>query len=436
MRKMISGAIGLFFLIALAYYFGLYNNGKINNENINKVLLDTNAVEESSKKEEKKTSEILISAVGDILVHETQLQAQFNKETKQYDFTNNFKYVKPYIKNANLAIANLETVLGGPEKGYTGYPTFNSPDSIVDALKDTGFNLLTTANNHALDGGSKGFFRTNNILREKSIDYIGSKASSQDNSFIVKDVEGIKVGVSNYTFETAKTGGNKTINSVKIPKEVEGLIDTFNYQGFKEDIPRIKERIKVMKEKGAEVIIFCMHWGEEYQRQPNKQQKDIAQELANDGVDIILGGHPHVLQPIEYIKSKVDDRETLVVYSMGNFISNQRYEILKQRYSEDGIIVNIKIKKDLNANKISIEDVTYVPTWVNRYSKNNNFVYEIVPLFDALSNKDKFNLFNEETVSRAEMSKQSTVSLIDSASTKVTHTLGLSDAAIEAMSKR
>lgn len=434
MRKIIYGSIGLFFLIILGF-LGLYKNGSFNFDNHYKSeptaqvqsKLDVNKVNEK---------EIQITAVGDILIHESQLEAQYNKETKQYDFRNNYEFVKPYIKRADLAIANLETVLGGGENGYTGYPVFNSPDEVVDALKDSGFNLLTTANNHILDGGSKGFLRTVKTLKDKGIDFVGTKGSKEEESFLIKDVHGIKIGIANYTFETPKVNGAKTINSIKIPREIDGLIDTFNYQNINDDINSMKERIKIIRDRGAEVIIFYIHWGEEYQRQPNKYQKDIAQKLANLGVDIIFASHPHVLQPIETIKSQVDNKETLVVYSMGNFISNQRSEILKQSYSEDGIIVNVKIKKNFDTNKVDIEQYSYIPTWVNRYTRDNNFVYEIVPLFDALNNKQKYNLISEDAVKRAENSEQHTLSLIDTPQSKLAHTETINDKDIEVMSRK
>lgn len=434
MRKKLIGLIGLSLLIAVAYYICIYrglNLFSVYKQADKKTIAESKAVEEG-----KKDKEITITAVGDIIVHETQLEAQYNKDTKQYDFTNNFSYVKPYIKKADMAIANLETTLSGPEKGYAGYPTFNTPDSIIDALKDTGFNVLTAANNHVLDGGSKGFFRTNKVLKEKGIDYIGIKADTNSDSYLIKDVKGVKVGITNYTFETAKAGNSKTINSIKIPKEMEGLIDSFNYQDLKNDFANMRQRIKDMKDKGAEVVIFYMHWGDEYDRQPNKYEKEIAQELSNDGVDIIFASHPHVLQPIEYVSSQVDNKETLVVYSMGNFISNQRYEILKQRYSEDGLIVNVKVKKDKDSGKISLGEVSYVPTWVNRYEKNKSFVYEIVPLIDALADNEKFDLNSEEAVWRAQNSENNTFSLIDSTKSKVAHADRLSEKDIQVMSKK
>lgn len=370
-------------------------------------------------KQEKDEIEVKVSAVGDILIHQTQLDSQYDKVTKKYDFKNNFKYVKPYIKSADLAIANLETTLSKDEKSFKGYPVFISPGSIVDALIDTGFNLLTLSNNHIMDGGTKGFFSTQQIIKEKGIDYIGIRESVNKKSYIVKEIKGVKIGISNYTFETPRSNGFKTINSQRVDKSIENLIDSFNGTSLKNDLAKMEDRIKQMKAEGAEVIVFNMHWGEEYSRKPNNTQKEIAKKLSDMGVDIIFAGHPHVLQPIEFIKSQKDDRETLVVYSMGNFISNQRSEILKQPYGEDGIIVNITIKKNLKNNKITLGELSYVPTWVNRYENKENFVYEIVPLTDGLKNTLSYNLVSDEAKQRAKKSEQNTLEIIENSSSKL-----------------
>lgn len=424
MKKYITGFVFLCLLGAIIYIG--YNSPK--NSLSNK---EGTMVEEQKKnppkgesinkdtKDGKDEIEIKISAVGDILIHQTQLEAQYNSAAKKYDFTNNFKYVKPYIQNADLAIANLETTLSTHEEDYKGYPVFISPDAIVDALKDTGFNLLTAANNHILDGGTSGFYATQEILKEKKIDYVGIKKDKEDKSYIIKNLKGIKVGIANYTFETPRAGGYKTINSQKVDKKIEGLIDSFNNSNLKNDLPKMKERIAQMKKAGAEVIVFCMHWGTEYERNPNSFQKQLAQELSNMGVDIIFAGHPHVLQPIEFIKSQKDNKETLVVYSMGNFISNQRKEILKQSYGEDGIIVNITVKKNLKDSKIALGELSYVPTWVNRYESNNSFVYEIVPVGDGLKNLAKYNLVSEDAKQRVKNSEKNTLEVIEDSSSKL-----------------
>jgi poly-gamma-glutamate capsule biosynthesis protein CapA/YwtB (metallophosphatase superfamily) len=364
--------------------------------------------------------DIRISAVGDILVHEDQLRSQYNAEKNEYDFTNNFRFVKDFIGSADIAIANFETTLGGNERRYTGYPRFNSPDSIGDALKYAGFDIITTANNHILDSGAEGMIRTGQVLRSMGFYVIGTRENKEDKGYIIKEVKGVRIGFANYTFETQRRAGRKTINSLIVPREVEELIDTFNYGSLTEDIGRMELRIEEMRNEGVDLIVFCMHWGDEYKRHPNNNQKRIAQQLSDLGVDIIIGAHPHVIQPINVINSQISGKNTIVIYSLGNFISNQCYERLRMREPEDGIIVNIHIRRNIRTGQVLIDGVSYIPTWVHRQPKENLFVYEIVPLYDALKDKGKFNLITEESIWRAQNSHQSTVTFIDAEAAGVT----------------
>ncbi|MCB2290386.1 CapA family protein [Clostridium sp. CS001] len=352
--------------------------------------------------------EASVVAVGDIIVHEDQLKAQLNANTGEYNFNNNFKYVKDHIKAADIALANLETTLAGENQKYTGYPRFNSPSSIVDAAKDCGFDVLSTVNNHTIDSGSLGVFSTITEIQKRNLKVVGTRKSVGEKPYIIEDVKGIKVGIISYSYETPRKGKNKTLNALEIPSDVVNLLNTFSYEYIKEDLNKIKTQIDEMKSQGAEAIIFIIHWGNEFERKPNVHQKSIASELCDYGVDVILGSHPHVIQPIEFITSKETGKKSLVVYSMGNFISNQQYERTNNRYTEDGLIVNIQIRKNKTSKEITISEVSYIPTWVHKYSDDNKLVYEIVPLTDALESKGQYNLNEEVEVWRAENSEKST----------------------------
>ncbi|WP_168198271.1 CapA family protein [Crassaminicella thermophila] len=371
---------------------------------------------ENEKPEDKVQDplEIKISAVGDIMVHGPQLRAQYNQNKEEYNFKNNFQFVKPYISQADIALCNLETTFGGVNKGYSSFPKFNTPDSLGEAIKDAGFDAVITANNHTIDSGGKGVFRTIKELKKLGLDVVGTKENEACENFIVKKVKNVKFGIIAYTYETPKWGNHKTLNSLIVPKEVESCINTFNYANVDEDLKKMKKEIQRMREQGVEVIIFYLHWGNEYHREPNKYQKKIAQYLTDVGVDIIFGSHPHVLQPIEFMENENRKKKTLVVYSMGNFLSNQRYEILKNRYTEDGIILNITLLKDFEKNLITIKEVAYVPTWVHKYFKNGRKVYEIIPLNDALDNPTIYHLLNKDSLWRAKNSKNNTTILIES----------------------
>lgn len=357
---------------------------------------------------------ISLVAVGDIMVHGPQLRAQYNPEIGEHDFTNNFQFIKPYIQEADLAIANLETTFGGKEKGYSSFPMFNSPDALADALKETGFHVISTANNHTIDTGKKGMIRTIEVIKDRGLEVIGTRKEENIKNYIIKDIKDIKFGLTAYTYETPIYGQYRTLNGIKIPKEIEGLINSFSYETLEEDLLRMKETVDMMKNAGAEIIIFYLHWGEEYQRRPNPYQRTIAEKLKGYGVDILFGSHPHVLQPIEFLESEKDSSKTLVVYSMGNFLSNQRYEILENRYTEDGIIINVKIKKDFEKKEVTIEEVSYVPTWVYRYYPKGKAVYEIIPVMDALENHIEYSINNNETIWRIDHSKNNTLQLMES----------------------
>ena len=278
---------------------------------------------------------VTIAAVGDVMVHSPQFKAQYQRETGLYDFTNNFRFIKPYLLQPDLALANLETTFGGEALGYSGFPRFNTPDSLADALKDAGFDLIVTTNNHTLDTGMSGVFRTIDILRERGLQVIGTRKPEDEKSYIVKESNGIKIGFSAYTFETPRVSGKKTINGIVLPPEYADLIDSFSCHDLENELLKMKGRIEAMREEGAEFIVFYLHWGEEYQREPNRTQRKIATALANYGVNLIFGSHPHVLQPIEYVLSE-DGSKAALVFSLGNFLSSQRYELLKKKYTEDG----------------------------------------------------------------------------------------------------
>ena len=353
-------------------------------------------------------NEVNIVAVGDIIVHEDQLKAQLNENTGKYNFENNFKYVKSHVKAADIALANLETTLAGEEQKYTGFPLFNSPSSIVDAMKDCGFDVLSTVNNHTIDRGSLGVFSTLKEIEKRDLKSVGTRASLGKKPYIIEEVKGIKIGIISYSYETPRKGNIKTLNALEIPNDVVNLLNTFSYEYIKEDLSKIKAQIDEMKISGAEAIVFIIHWGNEFERKPNVHQESIANELTDYGVDVILGSHPHVIQPIEYITSKKTGKRSLVAYSLGNFISNQQYERTNNRYTEDGLIVNVQIRKNKSSKEITVSEVSYIPTWVHRYSENNKYVYEILPLTDALASKGQYNLNGELEVWRAENSEKST----------------------------
>lgn len=408
--------LGILLIIFVLFGVGLFSLNKLKNlkNNSDKTTL-SNVVEEENTEKEKNINSIEIAAIGDILIHVEILETQYDKESDSYDFKNNFQYVKDYLSNADLTIANLEGTLAGEENyGFSGYPSFNAPDELADAMKWAGIDVVNNMNNHSLDRDVKGFYRTREVLEDKGFDIIGTRASEDQDRYIIRDVKGIKVGIASYSYTMTCEGGVKGLNGIPIPSEVYPLMNTFRADTLEEDFQNMKEQIDKMKAEGAEAIIFYMHWGEEYELEPNETQIEIAKFLANNGVDIIFATHPHSLQPIDIIKTDDGLKEVPVIYSMGNFLSSQRTERIENPYTEDGVIVFVKINKNEDTGEIKVEYPTYMPTWVNWYGKDNKLFYEVVP---ATINDAEY--LTEEGKSRVVESLNRTKEIIESFSDKI-----------------
>ncbi|MCF0146984.1 MAG: CapA family protein [Clostridium sp.] len=379
-RKII---LSLFVIICMVLIVGLFYIPKL--ETLNRQL-NNNKIEAPEKEvepiveEKEKIKTIEIAATGDILIHKEILETQYDVESDSYDFKNTLQYVKEYLSNVDLTISNLEGTLSGIENyGFSGYPSFNAPDELADAMKWSGIDVVNNMNNHSLDRDIRGFYRTRETLENKGFDIIGTRSSADNNKYIIKDVKGIKLGVISYSYTMTSEGGARGLNGTPISSEIYQLMNTFREDSLEEDFQNMKEEIDKMKANGAEVIIFYMHWGDEYELEPNETQIEIAKFLANNGVDIIFATHPHSLQPIDVIKSEDGLHETSVIYSMGNFLSSQRTERIENPYTEDGVIVFVKINKNEDTGEIKVEYPTYLPTWVNWYGKDGKLFYEVVP---------------------------------------------------------
>ena len=333
-----------------------------------------------NKKEFEETT-ITIGSTGDILIHSPIFRSVYNSENGTYDFDNIFKYVNDIYSSYDLMVADLEQPLGGEEKGYSGFPLFNAPDSIADALKNNGVDLLLTANNHCYDQSSDGFYRTMSVLKERQIEFIGSREVN-DKPYIVKDVNGIKVGMINYTYETEALTDTKYINGIPMNSETAPLLNSFNYSKLDEFYSEFQTNMNNMYADGADVIIAYMHWGEEYSLSANDYQKKIAQKLCDFGVDAIVGGHTHCIEPTDLLYSEISGKQTPIIYSTGNQLSNQRKETLSKftyntPYFEDGVIYELSFKRKADGSVV-LSDVSYTATWCNLFDGH----YRIIPLDD------------------------------------------------------
>lgn len=395
----IISAISLCLFFIMSFLAVNIFKGKVFEINATKIANDDSSVKN-----------ITISAIGDIMAHDDQLKAQFDKDTNTYSFDNNFKYVKPYISNSDLAIGNLETTLAGPKAKYSSFPKFNSPDELADAIKDSGVDIVSTINNHTYDRGSDGVYRTIDVLNSKEIEHVGTQKNDEDENFLIKDVDGVKLGITAYSYGQVY-GSTTALNGLNIDYNDLNNLNIFNSSYVDIAFNEIKDTLDVMNNKETDLQVVILHWGDEYTRQPNEFQKELAKKLCDYGVDIIIGSHPHMVQPIEMIKSDENDNETLVIYSLGNFLSNQRNEILNKKYTEDGVIANIGINKNLNTGETKISNVEYIPTWVNKYNnKNGKLTYEIIPLI----NEKQFSKIDNLPLDKAKKSYDNTTSIIGS----------------------
>ena len=306
------------------------------------------------------TVTITISVVGDLMCHSPQFEyARVNKDS--FDFTPVYRNVKKYLESSDFTFGNLETVTAGKDnKGYTGYPLFNTPVNYLDALKSIGFDLLVTANNHSFDRGEKGVLKTIDELIKRNINYVGTFTSQNDRDSIrVFDINGIKTAILAYSYGT---------NDNPIPKGKDYLINLIDFNIIEHDI-------KTARSKNAELVIVHYHFGDEYIREPVKSQKDAVSKAIEFGADIVIGGHPHVLQPVDFFKTNNGKLDTgFVAYSMGNFVSNQR-----DRYKDAGLIITFNITKNFTTDSIGINEVNYIPTWVFKGNTLNGREYVILP---------------------------------------------------------
>lgn len=311
---------------------------------------------------------IHLTAIGDIMCHGPNYKAAYNSSTNTYDFSPFFKNISNYTSNADITIGNLETTFAGQARGYSGYPTFNSPSELGQAIKDIGVDVLGTANNHCMDKGYSGLETTLNTLDEMGLSHMGtSRSEEEQNTILVKDVKGINIAFLSFTYGT---------NGITIPKDKSYSVNLINKE-------LILKQINSAKNLNVDVICVNMHWGIEYQTTPNAEQKELADFLFENGVDIILGSHPHVLQPMEKRTITLADGSTkdgFVIYSLGNFISNQ-----SDINTQDTIILNLQITKSGKDGKISIDSVNYVPVYCYNKGSGAKNRYELIDLKKSIS---------------------------------------------------
>ena len=331
--------------------------------------------EQTNSQIKKDPVTIHMAVIGDVMSHATNFKNAYDSSSKDYDFSNVFKNIKSYISDADVAIGNLETTFAGSSRGYSGYPTFNTPDELANNLKDLGIDILSTANNHCMDKGYTGLTRTLDTLDNVKIDHTGtSRSEDEQNTILIKDVNGIKIALLSYTYGT---------NGITVPSDKKYAVNMI-------DKELIKKHINLAKEQDPDLICVNMHWGIEYKLKQNKEQEELADFLFENGIDCIFGSHPHVLEPMEKRTITLEDGTTkdgFVIYSLGNFMSGQIYANTKST-----VILDIAITKDPEG-KISIDSVNYTPIYL--YDKGANAKsrtrYTLYDLEKSISDYDNGN---------------------------------------------
>lgn len=338
------------------------------------------------------TATATVASMGDLLMHsylfssDPRFTAASFIEKGVYNFDTIFQYVKPYIEAADYGVANLETTFGGTDRAYSGNPLFNCPDALADSVAKAGFDMLLTANNHCVDSGAAGVKRTLEQVRSRNLATLGSQLDDNEKKYAVVDVNGIKLGMLCYTYAGGlESDGSPNFNlrAETVLKEP-GLVNYFTADKLDKLYSEVQALLEQMRAAGAEATILYIHWGEEYQLTANAAQQAIAQKMCDLGIDVIIGGHPHVVEPMDLLTSTADpEHKTVCIYSLGNAVSNQRREEMqtqKSGHTEDGALFTVTFEK-YDDGAVTLASADVIPTWVNKFVNSNGKVeYNILPL--------------------------------------------------------
>ncbi len=336
--------------------------------------------------------EAKLAVVGDIMVHDYQYNEAYNSATGIYNFMHNFQDVKKYFDGYDLVLGNLELTFGGADRGYSSFPCFNTPDSFLDAIKDAGFDVLTTANNHSMDTGKSGVIRTLDKLDEYGIEHMGTYRSPEDRDKIfVKEVNGIKFAFLSYTYGT---------NGIPVPDSY--LVNLIDNDQMTADIKKAREK--------ADVVVVMPHMGNEYESYPRDVFKEWADLMFIAGADIVLASHPHVLQPMEYRKIDHGDgvHDGFIIYSLGNFISSQTTPPRNA-----SIVLHLTVEQVGNEPP-NVKEVSFVPIWTQfrNGQDKNHFVVRSVYEMLTLEQSEKDQLIRRKDQKRLEEVHSETASFL------------------------
>ncbi len=412
----------LILLVSFSFYFGTATGDAYPPETLLDLTLSNlvNDREAPSAEEEPPEPEpeeevfepdlrsVNLAVTGNIMAHIPQIEQAYVGDGR-YDFTPSFEIIAPYLQSADITVGDLEGMQAGPEivsagwgvRGYTGFPEFNAPQELSEALYDAGVNVFTFANNHALDRGYEGLMVTLDHVRGLGAETIGAyKSWDERNTPLIIEKNGIKIALLAYTYGT---------NGIRVPEGREycvNLVPDFS------DITPVLEDIETARQNGAELVAVFPHWGSEHSHEPQPRRlREVAEEMAAAGADLVIGGHPKFIQPLEWFFNENEDgskRATLAVYSQGNFISNQHEAANNTPYVEYGLLLDVDLTKNYDTGEAWISDVNYEITWVDRESR-----HRVLPLSDVFrSSPEVFNL-SESRIDRLKTIYDRTIEVIE-----------------------
>lgn len=371
-----------------------------------------------------------IGALGDIIPDLPIINAY---ETESgYNFDGIFRFLTRYSLGVDYAVASLETTLAGTGDGlrYDGFRNRNCPDEIVDSLKAAGFQMLLTANNHSYDTGSSGLLRTIDTIAQRGLQALGTSRESTLTKYTIVDINGIRVGMLSYTMESPvpEDGQPGTVYLGAHQVQKDDLARICTYLPEQPDLlcAELQWNLNRMRQQGAEASVVFLHWGSSYSLKADENQKYIAQQLCNMGVDVIVGTHPHVVEPIELLTSTSDPKhQTVCLYSLGNAVSNQRFGSVRRistAHTEDGVFFTFTFSK-YSDGSVYLSDAALLPLWMELRPELQRS-YNIIPLDDSLRSEwQSLYGLSDSALQSAGKSYNRTMKILESAAAELQETL-------------
>lgn len=371
------------------------------------------------------------AVAGDVMLHMPIVRTAWTGDG--YDFHNVFQYLVPYLSTTHLASATLETTLAGYDQGYSGEPWFNSPDEILPALRGAGFDLLVTSTEHVYDSDVSGLLRTLNTIRSQELSALGTVESADAARWSLQNMGGISVGMAAYTQSTIGDDGSVSVGTMTADAAAAVYLNAFDPERLSRFYTEVEGILSAMDAAGADISILYLHWGDDFTTTPSSTQRSIAQSLCDLGVDVIVGSHPHVVQPVDLLTSTVDGtHQTLVVYSAGTLLSNLRSDNtdVVSGHTEDGMIFRFSFSK-YQDDSVRISSVGLLPTWTAVYGTGEERDFCVLPLDASLNNWAIAYDLTDDQLHDAKSSYNRTMAIVTSGLNKITYALGTGTSSLD-----